>query len=306
MWMRLQMRPSEPWTDLLPAGENTCGPVEQKFFARFFSKTRCFPLLSPRFWTVRGKLDKKRYRIIALSSFLLLFGVWWGVASAGLIDPLFLPGPGAVVSRFFNWLLYEDLLNDTGISLYRVMAGFALSAVMAVPLGLYIGAYQPVRAFFEPLMEFSRYLPAVAFVPLVLLWAGIGEGSKIALIWIGTFFQMVLMISDDVARVPQAQIEAARTLGATNTEVVNLVLLRSALPAIFDTLRLTLGFAWTYLVVAEMVGADSGLGYAILRSQRFLQTDSIFVGIIVIGLIGLVTDQSLRFIHRKLFPWARS
>ncbi len=151
----------------------------------------------------------------------------------------------------------------------------------------------------------SRYLPAVAFVPLVLLWAGIGESSKITVIWLGTFFQMVLMISDDVSRVPMSQIEAARTLGATNTEVVHKVLLRSALPGMFDTLRLTLGFAWTYLVVAEMVAANSGLGYAILQSQRFLQTDRIFVGIIVIGLIGLVTDQSLRFLHRKLFPWAK-
>ncbi|MDE2240340.1 MAG: ABC transporter permease, partial [Rhodospirillales bacterium] len=176
---------------------------------------------------------------------------------------------------------------------------------MAVPLGLYIGAFQPVRAFFEPLLEFSRYLPAVAFVPLVLLWAGIGESSKIALIWIGTFFQMVLMISDDVSRVPMSQIEAARTLGATNSEVLRKVLLRSSMPGMFDTMRLTLGFAWTYLVVAELVAADSGLGYAILQAQRFLQTDKIFVGIIVIGLIGLVTDQGLRLLHRKLFPWVK-
>jgi NitT/TauT family transport system permease protein len=256
-------------------------------------------------WVVRGKLDKTLYHIIALASFLLLLGAWWGVAASGVVDPLFLPSPAAVALRFVSWLTQEDLLNDTGISLCRVLAGFGLSAAMAVPLGLYIGAYQPVRAFFEPLMEFSRYLPAVAFVPLVMLWAGIGESSKIALIWIGTFFQMVLMISDDVSRVPLSQIEAARTLGATNSEVVHKVLLRSALPAICDTLRLSLGFAWTYLVVAELVAADSGLGYAILQAQRYLQTDRIFVGIIVIGLIGLITDQCLRWAHRKLFPWAR-
>jgi NitT/TauT family transport system permease protein len=256
-------------------------------------------------WTVRGQLDKTLYRFIALASFVLLLAVWWGISASGVVDPLFLPGPVAVAERFFIWLTQDDLLNDTGISLYRVLAGFGLSAVTAVPLGLYIGAYRPVRAFFEPLMEFSRYLPAVAFVPLVMLWAGIGESSKISLIWIGTFFQMVLMVSEDVSRVPLLQIEAARTLGATNSEVVHKVLLRSAMPSIFDTLRMTLGFAWTYLVVAEMVAANSGLGYAILQAQRFLQTDRIFVGIIVIGLIGLVTDQSLRWVHRKLFPWAR-
>jgi NitT/TauT family transport system permease protein len=176
---------------------------------------------------------------------------------------------------------------------------------MALPLGLVIGAYRPVRAFFEPLLEFARYLPAVAFVPIVLLWTGIGEISKITVIWIGTFFQMVIMISEDVSRVPMPQVEAARTLGATGGEVVGLVLLRSALPAMFDTLRITLGWAWTYLVVAEIVAANNGLGYAILRAQRFLQTDRIFVGIIVIGLIGLCTDQLLRWIHRRLFPWAR-
>jgi NitT/TauT family transport system permease protein len=256
-------------------------------------------------WTVRGTLSKRFYRLITVASFVLLFGAWWAVAASGAVDPLFLPGPVAVVEQAYKWATQDNLLADTGISIYRVMAGFALSAVMAVPLGLYIGAYQPVRAFFEPLMEFSRYLPAVAFVPLVLLWAGIGESSKITLIWLGTFFQMVLMISEDVSRVPMSQIEAARTLGATNSEVVHKVLLRSAMPGMFDTLRLTLGFAWTYLVVAELVAADSGLGYAILQAQRFLQTDRIFVGIITIGLIGLVTDQSLRFLHRKFFPWAK-
>jgi NitT/TauT family transport system permease protein len=260
----------------------------------------------PAIWTIRGPLDRRLYVLIALGSFALGLGAWWAVTAAGLIDPLFLPGPASVVRRFFTWLVNGDLLTDTGISVYRVLAGFLISVVMALPLGLYIGAYQPVRAFFEPLMEFARYLPAVAFVPVVLLWAGIGEGSKIAVIWIGTFFQLVIMVSEDVARVPMAQIEAARTLGATNGEVAKLVLLRSAMPAIFDTFRVTLGWAWTYLVVAELVAANSGLGYAILKAQRFLQTDRIFVGVAVIGLIGLATDQAFRLAHRKLFPWTHA
>jgi NitT/TauT family transport system permease protein len=219
---------------------------------------------------------------------------------------LFLPAPGAVLRRFWSWLRDGELIQDAGISTLRVVAGFLASAVMALPLGLFIGAYQPVRAFFEPLLEFARYLPAVAFVPVVLLWTGIGEASKITVIWIGTFFQMVIMLSEDVARVPLPQVEAARTLGAEGREVVLLVLLRSAMPAMFDTLRITLGWAWTYLVVAELVAANSGLGYAILKAQRFLQTDRIFVGINVIGLIGLGTDQLLRWLHRRLFPWARA
>jgi NitT/TauT family transport system permease protein len=241
---------------------------------------------------------------IAAASFGLWLALWWAVTSLGVVDPLFLPGPAAVLRRFVRWLLDGDLLEDAGISTFRVTAGFLASAVMALPLGLLIGAYRPVRAFFEPLLEFARYLPAVAFVPVVLLWTGIGEASKITVIWIGTFFQLVIMLSEDVARVPMPQVEGARTLGATDREVMMLVLLRSAMPAMFDTLRITLGWAWTYLVVAELVAANSGLGYAILKAQRFLQTDRIFVGIIVIGLIGLGTDQLLRWAHRRLFPWA--
>jgi NitT/TauT family transport system permease protein len=255
-------------------------------------------------WIIRGSLDRRRYLSIAAASFGLWLALWWAVTALGLVDPLFLPGPAAVLRRFVRWLLEGDLLQDAGISSFRVMAGFLASAVMALPLALLIGAYWPVRAFFEPLLEFARYLPAVAFVPVVLLWAGIGEASKITVIWIGTFFQLVIMLSEDVARVPMPHVEGARTLGATDREVMTLVLLRSAMPAMFDTLRITLGWAWTYLVVAEMVAANSGLGYAILKAQRFLQTDRIFVGIIVIGLIGLSTDQLLRWAHRRLFPWA--
>jgi NitT/TauT family transport system permease protein len=254
---------------------------------------------------VRGSLDRRHYVLIALASFALWFALWWVVTALQWVDPLFLPGPAAVLLRFLSWLRDGDLLTDVGISVFRVTAGFLLSAVIALPLGLIIGAYRPVRAFFEPLLEFARYLPAVAFVPVVLLWTGIGEASKITVIWIGTFFQMVIMLSEDVARVPMPQIEAARTIGANDAEVLMLVLLRSALPGMVDTLRITLGWAWTYLVVAELVAANSGLGYAILKAQRFLQTDRIFVGIIVIGLIGLGTDQVLRWIHRKSFPWAR-
>jgi NitT/TauT family transport system permease protein len=132
---------------------------------------------------------------------------------------------------------------------------------------------------------------------------GIGEASKITIIWIGTFFQMVLLLSEDVRRVPAAQIEAAETMGATRGEVLARILFRSALPNMVDTLRVTLGWAWTFLVVAELVAANSGIGYAILKAQRFLQTEKIFAGILLIGFLGLVMDQGFRFIHRRLFPW---
>ena len=158
----------------------------------------------------------------------------------------------------------------------------------------------------EPLTDFIRYMPAVAFIPLVMLWFGIDEGAKISIIFIGTFFQMVLMVAENVRMVPMAQIEAALTMGATKYELVKLVMAQSAKPAILDTLRITMGWAWTYLVVAELVAANSGLGYAILKAQRFLKTDTIFAGIIIIGVIGLAMDQGFRWLHRRWFPYAQA
>jgi NitT/TauT family transport system permease protein len=146
----------------------------------------------------------------------------------------------------------------------------------------------------------------VAFVPLVMLWVGIDEGAKVGIIFIGTFFQMVLMVAEDVRRVPMAQIEAAQTMGATRSEVIEQVIIPSAKPALVDTLRITMGWAWTYLVVAELVAANSGLGYAIIKAQRFLQTDKIFAGIILIGALGLAMDQGFRWVHRTAFPWAQA
>jgi NitT/TauT family transport system permease protein len=160
-----------------------------------------------------------------------------------------------------------------------------------------------VQALLEPLTDFIRYMPAVAFIPLVMLWIGIDEGAKVAIIFIGTFFQMVLMVAEDVRRVPMAQIEVAQTLGASRCEVIEKVIIPSAKPALLDTLRITMGWAWTYLVVAELVAANSGLGYAIIKAQRFLQTDKIFAGILLIGAIGLAMDQAFRLLHRLAFPY---
>ena len=255
------------------------------------------------FWTIRGQLSRKAYFFFAALGMIAPFAAWWWLATSGVMDKVFMPSPMDVLIRVYHWYEDDDLLGDAWISIYRVTVGFLLSAVIAVPLGVMIGTYRPIQALFEPLMDFIRYMPAVAFIPLVMLWVGIDEGSKIAIIWIGTFFQMVLMVAEDIRRVPMAQIEAAQTMGAGGEEIVSLVIFQSAKPALLDTLRITMGWAWTYLVVAEMVAANSGLGYAILKAQRFLQTDKIFAGIILIGLIGLVIDQLFRLLHRKSFPW---
>ncbi|HEU5283581.1 MAG TPA: ABC transporter permease [Burkholderiales bacterium] len=257
----------------------------------------------PGLWSIRGPMTARAYWLLAYVGLAVPLAAWWILSEQALVSKVFLPGPGDVWRRAVLWWTQDGLLRDIGISVYRVTVGWALSAVLAVPLGLFIGTFRPVQALLEPLTDFIRYMPAVAFIPLVMLWIGIDEGSKIAIIFIGTFFQMVLMVAEDARRVPMAQIEAAQTLGATRGEVIELVLLPAAKPALVDTLRITMGWAWTYLVVAELVAASSGLGYAILKAQRFLQTDKIFAGILIIGLIGLIIDQLFRALHRAAFPW---
>lgn len=258
---------------------------------------------APRvFLGVRTPISQRSYWLLAVAGFVLPFLGWLALASGG-VDKVFLPAPQDILVRLGIWWSEDGLAGDIGISVYRVVAAWLLSALFALPLGLLIGTFRGVQALFEPLTDFIRYMPAVAFIPLVMLWIGIDESSKIAIIFIGTFFQMVLMVAEDVRRVPMAQIEAAQTMGATRVELVEKVILPSAKPALLDTLRVTMGWAWTYLVVAELVAASSGLGYAILKAQRFLQTDKIFAGIILIGLIGLVIDQAFRFVHRRAFPW---
>ncbi|MDR7377762.1 NitT/TauT family transport system permease protein [Rhodoferax ferrireducens] len=254
-------------------------------------------------WSIRLAISRRSYGLLALIGLVVPLLGWVLMSAFAGVSPVFLPGPQKVVARILTWAMEDDLLGDAAISTLRVVAGWALSALLALPLGLLIGSWRAVQALLEPLTDFIRYMPAVAFIPLVMLWVGIDEGAKVAIIFIGTFFQMVLMVAEDVRRVPMAQIEAAQTMGATRREVLEKVILPSAKPALLDTLRITMGCAWTFLVVAELVAANSGLGFAILKAQRFLQTDKIFAGILLIGCIGLAIDQLFRLLHRKAFPW---
>ncbi|MHA4871351.1 ABC transporter permease [Duganella sp. PWIR1] len=254
-------------------------------------------------WAVGGELPAGSLMTLAALGFLLPCVLWIAISSNGWVDAVFLPTIRQVAASAHGWALEDDLLGDVGISIARVYGGFALSVLFALPLGVLLGAFPPARALLEPVIDFSRYLPAVAFIPLIMLWVGIDESAKVAVIFIGTFCQMILLIAGDIMRIPSAPIEAARTMGATNEEVIQHVLIPAAWPAMFDTLRAMMGLSWTYLVVAELVAANSGLGFSILKAQRFLQTDKIFAGILLIGLAGLLTDQAFRWLHRRAFHW---
>ncbi|EYS94791.1 nitrate transport permease nrtB [Cupriavidus sp. SK-4] len=257
-------------------------------------------------WSVRAEIPAGRTAALVSIGLLLPLAGWALLAASGAVDPVFMPGPPQVLRRLWDWFSEESLPGDIGISTLRVVLGWALSAALALPLGLMIGTFRGAQALLEPLTDFIRYMPAVAFIPLVMVWIGIDESAKVAIIFIGTFFQMVLMVAEDVRRVPMAQIEAAQTMGASRGELIQLVIIPAAKPALLDTLRVTMGWAWTYLVVAELVAASSGLGFSILKAQRFLQTDKIFAGILLIGLIGLAIDQLMRWTHRRAFPYLQA
>ena len=242
---------------------------------------------------------------LGVAFFIVFVALWAAATFGGLVSKTFLADPLTMVRSGYDLLAHQGFIQDIGWTVWRVFGGFALAALLAVPLGVLMGAYKPVEAFFEPFVSFARYLPASAFIPLLILWAGIGEAQKLAVIFIGSFFQLVLMIAVSVGNTRRDLVEAAYTLGAADRGVVTRVLLPSSAPEIAETLRMVLGWAWTYVIVAELIGASAGIGHMITDSQALLATDQIIFGIIVIGLIGLVTDYALKVFNRWLFPWAQ-
>ncbi len=240
---------------------------------------------------------------VALSAAVLALG--WGVLTyGGVVPPLFLPSPSDVVRSAVALLREGSLLMHTRASLLVIVTGWALAAAMAVPLGILMGTLKLVEAVVEPLVDFVRYLPVSAMIPLLILYIGIGTAEKVAVIFIGTFFQLVLLVADASATVSKDLLDSAYTLGARRRTVLTRVLVPATLPGVMDNLRITMGWAWTYLIVAELVSADRGLGYLILDAMRGLNTDRIFVGLLVIGLLGLGFDMLFKWLHRVLLPWS--
>ena len=242
--------------------------------------------------------------VLGISFFVLFVLLWAAVTFGGLVPKTFLADPLQMLASGWNLLVRYNFSYDIGMTVWRVLGGFLLAALLALPLGVLMGAYKPVEAFFEPFVSFARYLPASAFIPLLILWAGIGEAQKLAVIYLGSFFQLVLMIAVAVGNTRRDLVEAAYTLGSTDSSLVRRVLIPGAAPEIAEILRMVLGWAWTYVIVAELIGASSGIGHMITDSQALLATDQIIFGIIVIGLIGLVSDLAFKAFNRRLFPWA--
>jgi NitT/TauT family transport system permease protein len=241
---------------------------------------------------------------LGVAFFALFFAVWGFFTLGGYVSPTFLASPVTMTRE--GWLLFTqfNFAYDIAMTVWRVFGGFVLAAIIAVPLGIAMGAHKGVEAFFEPFVSFCRYLPASAFIPLLILWAGLGELQKLLVIFIGSVFQIILMVAVIVGNTRRDLIEAAYTLGAGNRGIVERVMIPGAAPEIAETLRLVLGWAWTYVIVAELIGSSSGIGHMITDSQSLLNTGQIIFGIIVIGLIGLISDFAFKALNRRLFRWA--
>lgn len=250
-------------------------------------------------------LSRRQYITTAIIGFLTLLAAWAAISLSGLVQPLFLPSPIAVGQKLIEQALNGELLSDMGISIYRVMVGYLIASALAIPIGVLCGSFNRVEAAIEPIMDFIRYMPVVAFVPLTILWVGTDDSQKFLIIFLGTFFQQVLMFADAVRQVPSSYRNLGATLGLSRLQILTRIVFPSALPRIWDALRISLGWAWTWLVVAELVAATSGMGYRITQGQRFLETDLIIGYVIVLGLLGLVFDQLMRGLGRRFFRYLK-
>ena len=257
-----------------------------------------------RYWALRQDVPRALYYCAAIAGFGTVVAVWWGLSHSGLVETAYLPPPEVVCQSAGELLRGETLWSDLKISFLRVTAGFLLSAALGVPLGIWMGSFKLVEGFMQPLTEFVRYVPVPALIPILMLLFDLGELSKVMLIFVGTFFQLVLMVADEIRRVPYELLQVSYTLGARRGESIQRVLWPAAKPGIFDALRLCNGWAWTYLVVAELIAANEGLGFRVLKFYRFVQTPKIFVYLILLGAVGLLLDFAFRKLNQRLFHWA--
>ncbi|MGH8602402.1 MAG: ABC transporter permease [Gammaproteobacteria bacterium] len=242
-------------------------------------------------------------RAAAALPFLFLLTAWYLVTVTALVDPVFLPSPRQVAESFLSLFSRDFLLGHLLPSFLRVTAAFLLSVAIAFPLGVLCGQLPWVARLVEPLCGFTRYLPVAALVPLCILWFGIDDGQKVAVITIGVVFQLVLLFAVDTASVPQELIEAGRTFGLSRSKIVRRIVLPWSMPAIWDDMRISAGWAWSYLVLAELVAGNRGVGYYVIQSQRFLETERVFAGILFIGVLGVATDLAFRLSGRRMFRW---
>ena len=275
---------------------------KKKSFLYFLGKARATK--PGETYGVPGQGDTLLLSLVSIGGIIF---VWWLVTAMGWVKPLFLPSPGAVVRKFVdvwnNGFTNTSLLEHAGVSAARVFGAFLLACLVGIPLGLAMGMSPFARGVFDPPLEFYRPIPPLAYLPLMIIWFGIGETSKVLLIFLSVLAPVALGARSGVKSAAIEQIHAAYSFGASRWQVMRHVILPSALPEILTAMRIGIGFGWTTLVAAEMVAATKGLGYMVLSASQFLQTSTVIMGIIVIAAIAYGFDLLMRFVERKVVPW---
>ncbi len=270
------------------------------------------PISSPRkrylrpsvFWSIRQGFPGWLSVLLTIIALVVPLLVWIFLSYQELVDPRFLPSPMVVLKAGWKMLTEEELLTDIIASFSRVLVGFLFAAVVGIPIGIAMGTFYSMESLFGTIVGIVRYMPVAAFMPLIVLWAGLGETAKIIIIFLGIVFYNAIMIADAVKFIPDEMLNVAYTLGANRVDVLFRVILPATLPNIIDTMRVNVAGAWNFLVIAELIAAENGLGFKIIYFQRFLETDKVLFCILVIGLIGLMLDFGFRLLFRLTVPWS--
>jgi taurine transport system permease protein len=245
--------------------------------------------------------------MISTVTIIALFVLWWLASHLHWVPPLFLPTPEVVALRLYESatgrLTDAPLAEHFGWSMFRVFTAFIAACVTAIPVGVAMGVSRVLRGIFDPPIEFYRPLPPLAYLPLIVIWFGIDELSKVLLIYLACFAPLAMSARAGVRSVSQEQIHAAYSMGATKQQVIRHVVVPAAMPEILTAMRIAIGFGWTTLVAAEMVAANKGLGQMVLNASNFLRTDIVIMGIIVIGVVAYLFDLLMRYVERVAVPW---
>jgi NitT/TauT family transport system permease protein len=256
------------------------------------------------FWRIAEDIPRRLTWLLFGLSIGLPILLWTLVSTSGWVEPLFLPTPHQVWIAAQGLWASGDLLKDIVASTWRIAVGFLIAAIISTPLGVVMGTFASMRALLEPIIGIIRYMPAPAFIPLLILYFGIGEEPKILLIFIGVLFFNTLMVMDAVKFVPKELIETTYTLGGNRWQTLFQVIFPYVTPNIIDACRVNLAGAWQLVIISELIAATEGLGRRISVAGRFLKTDEIFVGLIIIGIIGLGIDLVFRLLLRITCRWA--
>jgi len=252
---------------------------------------------------VREPVSRHRAHVLAAGGVLTFFAVWCVLSYGDFVPTVILPSPTEVLRAFPVLHFEEALVRSIGRSLYRVYMGFLLAAVVAIPLGLIMGTFPPVKHFFVPLLDPLRFLPISALVPLFIVWFGIDETQKIVFLFVGIVVYLLPLVVEAVENVDDVYLQTATTLGATKGQLIRHVLIPGSLPAIGEALRVMNGIGWTYVILAEVVNARYGLGYLITVAGKRSHVDQIFALVLVILAIGVITDWIIRMVNASLFAW---